>query len=108
MADTPNQTEITTATGMTDALKAAGRYVYAIVTVGSLGMGAIASGNPDVIYNFWVDNVGQVVTALFGLSGLGVAGYGVWRTYRRGQKLVDVEPFVPDAMLTNTNKDASK
>lgn len=95
-----NQTVITSTQGATDALKAFGRYLYVIFSVGTGLFAVLGTGDAEAMFTYFQDNVGQVVAAVVGISGIATAAYGIYRSYRRGQKLVEVEQYVPNTLLT--------
>jgi hypothetical protein len=99
----PNQVnepiEITTAQGVTDAIKATVRYVGVIITfVMGLG-GLIGQKNAEGAVTYLNENLGGAVSAAFALGGMCIAAYGIYRTWKRGQQLVQVEPHAPNSVL---------
>lgn len=91
--------EISSSQGVTDALQAFLRYLVVIVGFFS-ALGSLL-GKQDAVgaVTYAQTNLGGLVSAVFGLVALGTAAYGIYKSFKRGAQLVDVEPHTPNAVL---------
>lgn len=95
--------EITSAQGVTDALQAALRYLVVIVGFFTSLSAFIGRSDAAGAVTYVQTNLGGVVSAIFGLVALGVAAYGIYKTFKRGAQLVDVEPHAPNSVIRLTD-----
>lgn len=77
-----------------DTLKAAGRYVGVVVTAVPLLMTLIGNRNFSGLVAYFTSADGTTLFAAIG--GLITLGYGLYRTFKRGDQLVTVADVVTD------------
>lgn len=90
---------ISTEQGINDALQALVRYVWTIVGVVTGLVTVIGTGKAEDTVTYIQSNIGLTVGAIIGLSGLVTAGYGIYKSWKRGRELEKVEPLVPDSVI---------
>lgn len=78
-------------TGLIDSLQAAARYVVVLITFTTAVLGLLKVHNIAGMITLVQDNGGQVLAAVSGLIAFGTAGYGVFKSHKRGVQVASKE-----------------
>lgn len=88
--------------GLIDSLQAVARYTVVIVGFITALLGLFKTHDIDGIILYIQNNGGEALAAVSGLIALGTAGYGVFKSWKRGRQVSDVaaNPEVPENIAT--------
>jgi hypothetical protein len=81
---------VSTNTPLIDGIQAAARYAVVIVSFIVAVLGLLKTRDIAGMITLVQDSGGQLLAAVAGLVALGTAGYGVFKTSKRSDQLVEV------------------
>lgn len=76
--------------GVIDGVQAAARYVGFLIGVVTALLAFVKTRDIAGAIEYVRSNLGQTISAVTGLIGLGLAAYGVFKTHKRGAQIATV------------------
>lgn len=102
--ETPTPIVVPKNAGVIDSVQAAIRLIGFLITAFMSIVGFLKAGDIAGLLAFIQSSGGQIFAAVSGLVALAIAGYGVFKTHKRGAQIATVaaSPKVPNSIATTS------